>query len=36
MGTLKGAAKTAVVVLVTLVLLHYAAPAAIKDHTGTV
>lgn len=36
MGMLKGAAKTALVVVVVLVALHYVGPDAIKKHTGTV
>lgn len=36
MGKVKGAAMTALVVVAVLVALHYAAPAAVKTHTGTV
>lgn len=32
---LTGAAMTMAAVVVTLVVLHYIAPAAIKKHTGT-
>lgn len=36
MGTVKGIAKSAAVVLVVLVAWHYLAPASLKSHTGTV
>ena len=35
MGIVKGSAKTALIVVGVLVLLHYVAPAAVKQHTGT-
>jgi hypothetical protein len=35
MGAVKGFAMTALSVVAVLVVLHYVAPAAIKQHTGT-
>lgn len=36
MALAKSIAKTAGVVILVLVALHYAAPAQLKTHTGTV
>lgn len=36
MGTAKAFAMSAATVVAVLVLLHYVAPASIKQHTGTV
>ncbi len=36
MPSVKSLAQTFATVVVVLVVLHYAAPAAIKAHTGTV
>jgi hypothetical protein len=36
MATVKGALKTAVVVLVVLAAWHYVAPTNLKAYTGTV
>lgn len=36
MGFIKGSAKTALIVVAVLVVLHYFGPDMVKKHTGTV
>ncbi len=36
MGSIKAFAMSALTVVAVLIVLHYAAPAAVKQHTGTV